>query len=569
MDDIVNPKMVQSLGATLEISLEGEYSTRLVAEDVLSEAVDAPDYALALLAVVASHGSDDVRLEAVERFNKLLSCRWPKNGGSEDHLPDLDRLIVKKSILRVLRQATDPSLAGEVSEAIALIARYDFPSEWEGVLESIVSDIQSATLSKGEFHNWDLDDTKLLLVAASAILSSLRYRNLSTAQDPTMLVYGHVLQHCTDLLVTPLKALITKLQAAVLKSDPTNDLVVCLEMCFKVLEALNCDVMHHLFGDEIDTWIGWFNSILYATHLRLMADADDLCAVSCVNLQLCLVKHKIPDTSAVAAIQDFVTNHLEPLFHGPDWSSLPLLMAGTLRSLVVFKDELTKDTALKLLRRAANFLQHDSDVVRFYAASFVKDLLSKNSGASNMAIVAASDLNNSDTINVLMKNLIIGSASVTLEDQFLISIVDVVLGNVNKRDRRQSLEAMVLVLRGAMKRIPYRLYEQNKLKEILSVAAELCAASTTHHAGFQIFNSSIEMDTSLVTAVACSNLFLEHKDIWEDPVWFGELLDQIVDMFSSSQVGAQGMQVATEQELVADPASLFLLSHGIDSRSSL
>ena len=78
-----------------------------------------------------------------------------------------------------------------------------------------------------------------------------------------MLVYDPILQHCTDLLVTPLKALITKLQAAVLHSDPpSNDSVLCLEMCFKISKALNCAVMHHLLGDEIDTWISWFNFIL-------------------------------------------------------------------------------------------------------------------------------------------------------------------------------------------------------------------------------------------------------------------------------------------------------------------
>lgn len=139
-------------------------------ETLISEAIDAPDHAHLLLAVVdCSIESEEVRVDAADRFKDLVHCRWPRHDDSKDHLPYADCCFIKERILSILRRARGP-VQSRVAEAVEAIATHDFPSRWTECLPYIASALQDAC--SGGINQSDLEDIRSLLLGASSVISS-------------------------------------------------------------------------------------------------------------------------------------------------------------------------------------------------------------------------------------------------------------------------------------------------------------------------------------------------------------------------------------------------------------
>ncbi|CAH2051293.1 unnamed protein product [Thlaspi arvense] len=125
-------------------------------------------------------------------------------------------------------------------------------------------------------------------------------------------------------------------------------------------------------------------------------------------------------------VQSFFANVILPELQSHDVNSFPMLKAGSLKFLTVFRTHLPKPFAIQLFPELVRFLRADSNVVHSYAASCIeKLLLVKDEGGKSRYV--ASDI--SPFLRQLMTNLFEAlTFPESEENQYLMKCIMRVLG---------------------------------------------------------------------------------------------------------------------------------------------
>ncbi|CAI0469640.1 unnamed protein product [Linum tenue] len=267
---------------------------RKAAEDRLAEAADAPNFALAVLNLVGTPTFDEqIRHAAAVNFKNYLRQRWAPAQDSEfNPIPDDEKNQIKTLIVSLMLSSS-PRIQSQLSEALSLIGKHDFPKTWPSLLPELIQSLQAASQS----NNYATING--ILGTANSIFKKFRYQYKSNDLFID-------LKYCLDQFAAPLLE-IFRITAALIDSavrsgavsfEALKPLFESQRLCCRIFYSLNFQELPEFFEDHMNEWMTEFKKYLTSSYPALdnsgpgLAVADDLRSAVCENISLYMEKNE-------------------------------------------------------------------------------------------------------------------------------------------------------------------------------------------------------------------------------------------------------------------------------------
>ncbi|KAK6142670.1 hypothetical protein DH2020_023018 [Rehmannia glutinosa] len=167
-----NPETLQFLSQCFLNTLSPLPEPRRRAEAALAEAADRPNYGLAVLRLVAEPSVDEqIRQSAAVNFKNHLKGHWAPqpNDPVRVIIPDPEKEQIK-SLIVTLMVNSSPKIQAQLSEALTIIGKHDFPKAWPTLLPEVV-----VTLDKLSQAN-DYASVNGVLAMINSLFKKFRYQ---------------------------------------------------------------------------------------------------------------------------------------------------------------------------------------------------------------------------------------------------------------------------------------------------------------------------------------------------------------------------------------------------------
>ncbi|KAJ7951318.1 exportin-2-like [Quillaja saponaria] len=294
-----NPETLQFLSQCFLHTLSTEPEPRRQAESSLANAADSPNYGLAVLRLVAEPSIDDqIRQAAAVNFKNHLRARWVPAATDDANVPTFSPIIdsekeqIKSLIVPLMLSAT-PRIQSQLSEALAVIGKHDFPKSWPALLPELVSNLQKASQAP------DYASINGILGTANSIFKKFRYQYKTN----DLLLD---LKYCLDNFTAPLLEVFLKtaalIDSAANSGGPAETLRPLFEsqrLCCRIFYSLNFQELPEFFEDHMKEWMTEFRKYLTTSYPVLensgpvgLALVDDLRAAVCENINLYMEKNE-------------------------------------------------------------------------------------------------------------------------------------------------------------------------------------------------------------------------------------------------------------------------------------
>ncbi|XP_057980213.1 exportin-2 [Malania oleifera] len=343
-----NPETLQFLSQCFLHTLSPNPEPRRRAESSLADAADRPNYALAVLRLVAEPAVDEqIRQAAVVNFKNHLRWRWAPPARSEPNVPtptpisDTEKEQIKTMIVPLML-SSGSRIQSQLSEALAVIGKHDFPKSWPALLPELVSSLQKASQSS------DYASVNGILGTANSIFKKFRYQYKTN----DLLLD---LKYCLDNFAAPLLEIFLRTAAlidsaansgGVAAATTLRPLIESQRLCCRIFYSLNFQELPEFFEDHMKEWMSEFKKYLTTVYAALeegggdgLALVDDLRAAVCENINLYMEKNE-------EEFQGYLNDFAQAV-----WSLLGKVSAASSR------DQLTI-TAIKFLTTVSTSVHH-------------------------------------------------------------------------------------------------------------------------------------------------------------------------------------------------------------------
>lgn len=264
-------------------------------------------------------------------FKNIIKKGWDEHAehGTEGiTISAVDRDLIKSHLVELMC-TVPPRIQAQCSEAIALIAKVDFPQHWKNLLPDLVQ----------RFESPDPNIVSGVLVTTNSILRSFRYvqRSEDLYRD-----YSYVLQG----LQAPLLTLFIRTGKAIdaCPNDPAQlkPRFASLRSMCRIFYSLNWQDLPEYFEDHMKEWMGEFGKYLqYQNPVLVDPDEEDepspidvLQAAIVENLNLYANKDEEPFLPFLPDFTSLVWNLLMSLTPMPKHDTLATTSIRFLSSLV-------------------------------------------------------------------------------------------------------------------------------------------------------------------------------------------------------------------------------------------
>lgn len=304
------------------------------AESSLSDAADSPNYGLAVLRLVAESSVDDpIRQAAAVNFKNHLKSRWT------NFIPDPEKEQIKSIIVPVMLSST-PRIQSQLSEALSVIGKHDFPKSWPALLPDLCLSLQNASNSS------DYVSVNGVLATINSLFKKFRYEYKS---NDLLLDLKYCLDNFAETLwqiFERTSALINTVLASGGQPATLRPLIESQRLCCRIFYSLNFQDLPEFFEDTMDKWMLEFKNYLtvkYPTLEDASTDGvelvDGLRAAVCDNISHYMEKEEDLFKKYLSGFVDAV------------WSLLVAASASSSR------DRLTV-TAIKFLTTVSTSVHH-------------------------------------------------------------------------------------------------------------------------------------------------------------------------------------------------------------------
>ncbi|CAL1352797.1 unnamed protein product [Linum trigynum] len=266
-------------------SLSPDAKPRKAAEDGLNEAANAPNFALAVLRLVGTPTyHEDIRRAAAVNFKNHIRQRWAPDQDSEFNPIPADEKNQIKTLIVTLMVSSSPRVQSQLSEALSLIGKHDFPRAWTSLLPELVDNLRQLA-SQG---NYNYAAVNGILGTVNSIFKKFRYEYA----DNDLCID---LKYCIDIFAAPLLEIFLRTaevinsaaKAAGASVETLKPLFESQRLCCRIYYSLNFQGMPEFFEDHIKEWMTEFAKYLTSTD---PAVPDDLRAAVCENIILYMEK---------------------------------------------------------------------------------------------------------------------------------------------------------------------------------------------------------------------------------------------------------------------------------------
>ncbi|KAK4706174.1 exportin-2 (importin alpha re-exporter), partial [Phenoliferia sp. Uapishka_3] len=129
-----------ALTSVLQATLSPDATTRRAAERELTSAQAHPDFASSILHLTQdATAAKPIRMSAALNFKNWIKANWAVEDAPTP-LTTATAESLKESIVSIMiALASEPSLQVQVGEAISIMAEADFPEQWKGLIDQLVT----------------------------------------------------------------------------------------------------------------------------------------------------------------------------------------------------------------------------------------------------------------------------------------------------------------------------------------------------------------------------------------------------------------------------------------------
>ncbi|AEC10713.1 cellular apoptosis susceptibility protein, putative / importin-alpha re-exporter [Arabidopsis thaliana] len=266
---------------------------RRTAERALSDAADQANYGLAVLRLVAEPAIDEqTRHAAAVNFKNHLRSRWHPAGDSGiSPIVDSEKEQIKTLIVSLMLSAS-PRIQSQLSEALTVIGKHDFPKAWPALLPELIANLQNAALAG------DYVSVNGILGTASSIFKKFSYEYRTDALFVD-------LKYCLDNFAAPLTEIFLKTSSLIDSAASSGGSPPILKplfesqrLCCTIFYSLNFQDLPEFFEDHMKEWMGEFKKYLSSNYPALESTeegltlVDDLRAAICENINHYIEKNE-------------------------------------------------------------------------------------------------------------------------------------------------------------------------------------------------------------------------------------------------------------------------------------
>eukprot|EP00252_Welwitschia_mirabilis_P008441 TRINITY_DN2027_c0_g1_i1.p1 TRINITY_DN2027_c0_g1~~TRINITY_DN2027_c0_g1_i1.p1 ORF type:complete len:966 (-),score=126.84 TRINITY_DN2027_c0_g1_i1:393-3290(-) len=347
-----SPETAQTLSQCFLQTLVPNPEPRRQAEEYLRRAAEQPGFGIVVLQLISDVGVDEqVRQAAAVNFKNHVRLHWAPIDPDHDNDPGLiqtpEKDQVKALIVRSML-SSQPRIQSQLSEALSIISKHDFPTRWPTLLPELVSTLQTST---------DYTVINGILSTANSIFKKFRYEYKSNELFID-------LKYCLDNFAAPLLDVFLK-TGPLIASNMQNRSVLkplfeCQRLCCRIFFSLNFQELPEFFENHMKEWMTEFKTYLTISYPVLEESKEDIVdqlrAAICENINLYIEKNE-------EEFQDYLQD-----FASAVWSLLMNI------STDMSRDKLAV-TAIKFLTTVSKSVHHtlfsSPDILRQICESIV------------------------------------------------------------------------------------------------------------------------------------------------------------------------------------------------------
>ena len=272
------PENLQALATYLTHTLSPQYEIRKQAEDYLESVEGTQNYAILLLQLAESQDVEShIRLAASITFKNFVKRNWRVVEEKPNKIVEVDRELIKKHIVNLMLKAPE-GIQKQLSDAITIIGREDFPNKWSGLIGEMVEKFKS-----GDFH-------AINGVLRTAHSLTKRYRYEFKSQElwsEIKIVLESFATPFSELLVSTMQVTAANAEnKEALKVLFSSLLLIC-----KIFYSLTYQELPDHFAEELlKPWMEHLHSLLVTDNKLLDTDDDEEAGpLELIKSQICAI----------------------------------------------------------------------------------------------------------------------------------------------------------------------------------------------------------------------------------------------------------------------------------------
>lgn len=258
----VSEENLQTLARYLQETLSPDVNVRRPAEKFLEGVEVNQNYPLLLLNLVHKPEVDmTIRIAGSVAFKNYIKRNWCVEEYQTDRIHASDRAAIK-SLIVTLMLTSPESIQKQLSDAISIIGKTDFPLKWPELITQMVE-----KFSTGDFHV-----INGVLQTAHSLFKKYRYEFKSNELwTEIKYVLEKLAQPLTDLLLATMNLAQTH------ANDPNALKIIyhSLVLICKVFYSLNFQDLPEFFEDNMQVWMTNFHTLLTADVKCLKTISED------------------------------------------------------------------------------------------------------------------------------------------------------------------------------------------------------------------------------------------------------------------------------------------------------
>ncbi|XP_076182593.1 chromosome segregation 1 [Ptiloglossa arizonensis] len=239
-----------TLSEYLKHTLSPDINVRRPAEKFLESVEVNQNYPLLLLHLVdKSEINITIRIAGAVAFKNYVKRNWKVEEDSVDRIHTQDREAIKKLIVDLMLHSPD-SIQKQLSDAVSIIGKYDFPDKWLELIDKLVE----------KFNTGDFHVINGVLHTAHSLFKRYRYEFKSQVLwTEIKFVLEQFAKPLTDLFIATIN--LTEVHAY--NVDALKVVFSSLLILSKVFYSLNFQDLPEYFEDNMDIWMNNFHNLLF------------------------------------------------------------------------------------------------------------------------------------------------------------------------------------------------------------------------------------------------------------------------------------------------------------------
>lgn len=220
---------------------------------------------MAILRIIAGDTPSNpaVRQAAAVHFKNIIKKGWDVEDGTDGiTFSDDDRNIIKSHLVELM--CTVPSaIQAQCSESISLIAKVDFPQNWQNLLPSLVQ----------KFNSPDYQVVNGALLTTNSIFKPFRHVQRSDALYKDILYSLNIVQ---APLLTKFKSTGVEVEALANNPKEVEPRLEALRTMCRIFYSLNWQDLPEYFEDHIGEWMAEFEKYLQYKNPAVQDDNEEM-----------------------------------------------------------------------------------------------------------------------------------------------------------------------------------------------------------------------------------------------------------------------------------------------------